>query len=68
MVEELADVTTLVEDALPQHMLTAGGTPPSRPSALPANVVPLPRTTVPFPQREDGIVILDFSRVYGSHY
>ena len=46
------DVTTLAEAALPQHMSTAGGTPPPPPTHLPKAIVPLHRTTVPFPKRE----------------
>ena len=54
-----ADVKALAEAALPQYVRKAGGTPQPQLEGLLPTVSPLPQVTVPFPQKEGGIVVLD---------
>ena len=53
------DVAALAEAALPQYVSVAGGLYETQPPNLPQGVQPLSRTTVPFPNHEDGLVVLD---------
>ena len=53
------DVAALAEAAPPQYISVAGGLCQTPPVDLPQGVRPLSRMKVPFPSREDGLVVLD---------
>ena len=60
------DVAALAKAALPQYISVAGSLCQIPPVDLPQGVRPLSHTTVPFPSREDGLVVLDLFSGVGT--
>ena len=53
------DVAALAEAAVPQYIFVIGSLYQTPPVDSPGGVLPLSRTTVPFPSLGDGLVVLD---------
>ena len=60
------DVAALAEAALPQYIYVTGSLYQTPPMDFPQGVLPLSRTTVTFPSREDGLVVLDLFSSVGT--
>ena len=60
------DVAALAKAAVQKFISMAGTLCAISPVDLPHGVRPLSRTTVPFPSREDGLVVLDLFSGVGT--
>ena len=60
------DVAALAEAAMPQYISVTGSLYQTPPVDLPQGVLPLSQTTVPFPSRKEGWVVLDLFAGVGT--